>query len=362
MPVAFKAPTQPVAPAMGVAPGNSPVAAGSGATGSFDFLALLANMNALAASVLPAPAGAVTADAIATDAPGTAETLETAEPDAKGKDKDSDDDTATAEDDELLAALQLTGVPIPAPVTQAVSTKTAATTGDAILDALSGGQKDSPQTASPGATQHPPSAGNSTPQIQIKAQDFLLPSAAAAAVPENLAKTADADAAPAAVDSKGSSLPTQLHSLAAHAQAATDPEPPRELRAPVGTHAWTRQLNDELAWMMQQGRDAASLKLSPEHLGPLEVRISMQDSGASVWFGASHADTRAALEQALPKLREMFASQGLALADAGVFKEAPRQQQRSSSFNSNAAGNEVATEVTSTRRATAGLRLLDTYA
>ena len=45
-----------------------------------------------------------------------------------------------------------------------------------------------------------------------------------------------------------------------------------------------------------------------------------------MWFGAAHADTRAAIEHALPRLREMFASQGMSLADAGVSREPPRQQ------------------------------------
>jgi flagellar hook-length control protein FliK len=44
-----------------------------------------------------------------------------------------------------------------------------------------------------------------------------------------------------------------------------------------------------------------------------------------VWFGAQHADTRAAIQDALPRLREMFAASGMQLADAGVSREAPRQ-------------------------------------
>ena len=78
--------------------------------------------------------------------------------------------------------------------------------------------------------------------------------------------------------------------------------------------------------MVEQGKHTASLRLSPEHLGPLEIQISMNDDQASVYFGAANADTRAALENALPKLREMFASQGLSLTDAGVHREPPRQQ------------------------------------
>jgi flagellar hook-length control protein FliK len=78
--------------------------------------------------------------------------------------------------------------------------------------------------------------------------------------------------------------------------------------------------------MTQSGNHTASLKLSPEHLGPLEISITVRDDKASVWFGAAHADTRAAIETALPRLREMFEAQGLSLADAGVFREPPREQ------------------------------------
>ena len=50
----------------------------------------------------------------------------------------------------------------------------------------------------------------------------------------------------------------------------------------------------------------------------------MHEGEATVWFGAANADTRNALEQSLPRLRELFASQGLVLADAGVHRETRR--------------------------------------
>src|SRR5262249_16901551 len=122
----------------------------------------------------------------------------------------------------------------------------------------------------------------------------------------------------------------QLHAAAAaHARANGDALPPAGLRSPVGTPAWRDELGAQLTWMANRGIESASFRLSPEHLGPLEVRIAVRDGDASVWFGANHADTRQALEQSLPRLRELFASQGLALADAGVFKEAPRYQTKS---------------------------------
>ncbi len=135
-----------------------------------------------------------------------------------------------------------------------------------------------------------------------------------------------------------------------------------ELKSSVGTAPWVDELGNHLTWMAQQGIGSASLHLSPAELGPIEARISIHGTEATVWFGAAHPDTRAALEQALPRLRAMFATQGMALADSGVFREAPRQPQREpalpgvSSLPSRAA-SPAAPSAAATR-----LGLLDLYA
>lgn len=108
------------------------------------------------------------------------------------------------------------------------------------------------------------------------------------------------------------------------------------IRAHVGTGTWTEEIAGKLTLMVGRGMQSASLQLTPEHLGPLEIRISIQNDNASVWFGAAHAETRTALEQALPRLREMLAGQGLNLSDAGVFKQAPQQQQQQSAYGGSA--------------------------
>jgi flagellar hook-length control protein FliK len=136
-----------------------------------------------------------------------------------------------------------------------------------------------------------------------------------------------------------------------------------ELQAPVGSQAWTEELGGHLTWMSHKGLESGSLRLSPEHLGPVEVQITVHDGDASVWFGANHPDTRAALEQALPRLREMFASQGMTLSDSGVSREPPRNQGRQTASHGvsaiSAAGK---TEANATAVARLGLGLIDTYA
>lgn len=97
------------------------------------------------------------------------------------------------------------------------------------------------------------------------------------------------------------------------------------LRAPVGSPRWAEELGSRLVMLSARGQHDGSLTLTPEHLGPLEVRITISQNTANVWFGAQQADTRAALAEALPRLRELFAEAGLALGESGVSQEAPRQ-------------------------------------
>lgn len=150
-----------------------------------------------------------------------------------------------------------------------------------------------------------------------------------------------------------------LHARAAQAEAVAT----RTLHSPVGTERWAEELGARVTWMAQGGQQSASLRLSPEHLGPLEVRISITDDKASVWFGAAHADTRAAIETALPRLRDMFTAQGLTLSDAGVFREPPRDQPpappRTFGNDNSTDGSRQEGEV---RISTRGVGLFDAYA
>jgi flagellar hook-length control protein FliK len=159
----------------------------------------------------------------------------------------------------------------------------------------------------------------------------------------------------------GSQLPTPVQ-LQPHPVTGNVHDPvSRPIHAPVGSPAWADEIGARVVMMSEAGNHTASLKLSPEHLGPLEINITVRDDKASVWFGAAHADTRAAIETALPRLREMFASQGLSLTDAGVFREPPREQPVVKNTTTSAGQSETTEEVTSVS-ARARLGLVDAYA
>ncbi len=183
-----------------------------------------------------------------------------------------------------------------------------------------------------------------------------------AEVVEDVSQNLEAQLAPDSIQS--SSSPFQLQQPHATGQLANQHVQhaiTRPVHTPVGSSAWADEIGTRVVMMTESGNHTASLKLSPEHLGPLEINITVRDEKASVWFGAAHADTRAAIETALPRLREMFEAQGLSLADAGVFREPPREQavvkNSTTSANQGETGEEATTVSARTR-----LGLVDAYA
>ena len=155
--------------------------------------------------------------------------------------------------------------------------------------------------------------------------------------------------------------------LAAGVNSAVRPAaaaPSAALSAPVGSSSWNDQLGTQLTWMVSKGVQNASLQMAPQHLGPVQVSISVHHGQASVWFGAAQPETRQALSQALPQLRAMFASQGLTLTDSGVSQDAPRDSRRAARPAVSAVG-EVGAADASAGTASIGLTgagLIDTYA
>jgi len=132
----------------------------------------------------------------------------------------------------------------------------------------------------------------------------------------------------------------------------------------VGSPRWANELGSRLAMMSVRGQNEGSLTLTPEHLGPLEVRISVGQDTTNVWFGAQNADTRAALADAIPRLREMFAASGLSLGHAGVSHGMSGQEARPG--EAFASRGEVVAEAVAdplpARAARVSTSLLDTWA
>jgi flagellar hook-length control protein FliK len=107
-----------------------------------------------------------------------------------------------------------------------------------------------------------------------------------------------------------------------------------EISAPVGSSSWGKELGDKVVWMSGQGNQVAELRLDPPHLGPLEVRLTMNNDQASAVVVSHHPAVREAIESAMPRLREMLADSGIMLGNTMVGAESFQQQQQAFAQNS----------------------------
>jgi flagellar hook-length control protein FliK len=142
---------------------------------------------------------------------------------------------------------------------------------------------------------------------------------------------------------------------------ATTAIPERVITVPVQSSQWPQALGTEIRWLTGQNIQSAVLRLSPDHLGPVQVNINVNASHVSVSFDAAHPDTRAALEQAMPRLRDMLSGAGLTLGEATV-----QQQSRQASQNPNPAARSLLSAADTDAQPASAVRwssgLVDEYA
>jgi hypothetical protein len=87
---------------------------------------------------------------------------------------------------------------------------------------------------------------------------------------------------------------------------------------PLQHAAWSNELGSRVVLMSGQQLQSARIQLSPAELGPITVNLVVDDGSADLTFHAHHVLTRDAIEQALPRLREMLNDNGLTLGNATV--------------------------------------------
>jgi flagellar hook-length control protein FliK len=87
---------------------------------------------------------------------------------------------------------------------------------------------------------------------------------------------------------------------------------------PVGGDGWDGALGHQVVMMVSNGQQDVELQLNPPHLGPLDIKLSLNQDQASLTFVAANAPVREALQASLPRLNEMLAESGIQLAQANV--------------------------------------------
>ncbi len=142
------------------------------------------------------------------------------------------------------------------------------------------------------------------------------------------------------------------------------------VQIPVGQTGWDSAVGDKIQWMMSRQVQSAEIKLTPPDLGPMEIKLSIQNDQTSVHFVASHAATREALEAAIPRLREMFGEIQLNLANVDVSQQQANGSQSghenasgtADGYESGSGGSEAGITSAESLATQQGSGLLDTYA
>lgn len=125
---------------------------------------------------------------------------------------------------------------------------------------------------------------------------------------------------------------------------ALDPVPVSTgIKQGVGQPGWNEALSNRVMVLVNERVSSAKIHLEPSQLGPIQIKITMQNDQASVVFVSHNALTRESIESALPRLREAFEQNGINLADVNVQQQESQQRHsaRQSQFDEDGNANDL---------------------
>ncbi|MEL7298505.1 MAG: flagellar hook-length control protein FliK, partial [Pseudomonadota bacterium] len=147
----------------------------------------------------------------------------------------------------------------------------------------------------------------------------------------------------------------------------TEVTSPLSIDRPLQSPNWSLDFSERVAWVVRARVPSAQISLNPEHLGPVELSVEVEDQQARIQFTAANSITRDAIEQSLPRLREALEQQGLSLqqADVGDLRREQRES-NSTAFESEESNQIASHDVTDDSESTGAVAsqpvgLIDTY-
>ncbi|MHC1653752.1 flagellar hook-length control protein FliK [Stenotrophomonas maltophilia] len=93
-------------------------------------------------------------------------------------------------------------------------------------------------------------------------------------------------------------------------------------RPVLGDDGFDQAIGARLGWLADQKIGHAHIRLSPDDMGPVDVRLQVNGDKVHASFSSPHVEVRQALESSLPRLRELLGEQGFQLAHADVGHQA----------------------------------------
>lgn len=201
---------------------------------------------------------------------------------------------------------------------------------------------DGTSTARAGALALPGLATTTTATALPATANAPTPADAAQLLPMGLAQFKDA--LEGALGGKRDELPAAAAAFALNGTTAPSDNglartatvnPLTALTPDVNTDQFGETIGTQLTYMANEKISHAHIKVTPNDMGTIEVSLKLDGDRVHADFSSPQADVRQALEQSLPKLREMLGQQGFQLAQADV---GHRQQQQAQSSGSQGFG------------------------
>jgi len=111
-----------------------------------------------------------------------------------------------------------------------------------------------------------------------------------------------------------------------HETAAPTPQNTPSITAHLHDNKWSQQLSDRVLWLARGDMQNAQINITPAHLGPIQISLSLNGEQMTAHFVSANQEVRQALEDALPRLREMLAGAGINLGQANVGSQQQQAQ------------------------------------
>lgn len=243
-------------------------------------------------------------------------------------DRATDKDTPVATEDAPWPPLGLAGLVLAMPASSdPAATAPAATGAGAALPATAGPGLPAPTpTQAPGAavasiTDSTPPAASASDATTLPLPETVLPGSKHGDRDSNdVTAIGDRSAAPFLHAPAPAAL-QDLKAALATGTAVFNGEPtPRPV---FGDDGFDQAVGARLGWLADQKIGHAHIRLSPDDMGPVDVRLQLNGDKVHASFSSPHVDVRQALESSLPRLRELLGEQGFQLAHADVGQQAP---------------------------------------
>lgn len=125
----------------------------------------------------------------------------------------------------------------------------------------------------------------------------------------------------------------QFDKLLNSAQKPTQASAQQTLTSDFNDKNWSTEVTEKIQWLSSQNLKSAKITLRPAELGTIEAQIKVVDNKTEILLTSQNHQVREALEQAIPRLREMFHDNQLNLSRVVVADQGstPNQNEQQAS-------------------------------